>query len=386
MNYFDHNATSPLDSRVRDAMLPFLDCANPSSVHRAGRHARTAIDRAREQVASLVGVQPGQVIFTSGGTEANNLALFGFAAANTPGQVLVSAVEHPSVLEPAQALTQSGWSMATVPVDAQGQVELAGLRETLSETTRLVSVMGANNETGVVQPVAELSALAHERGLVFHCDAVQVAGKLPLSFAGYGVDAMSLSAHKLNGPKGVGALIVDKRLDLQPLIRGGGQERGLRSGTENVAAIVGFGAAAELAAVECGARAAITGDLRDYFTDRLQEIPGTQVFGSGAPRLPNTAMFALPGIDGETTLLQLDRLGYAVSSGSACHSASADPSHVLKAMGVVREQAFGAVRVSFGHENTREQVDGLIEALKKILRTLAPGLMEQSRPAMVSLA
>lgn len=364
-------------------MLPFLDCANPSSVHRPGRHARGAMEQAREQVAALVGAQPGQVIFTSGGTEANNLALAGFAAAHTPGGILVSAVEHPSVLEPAEALAADGWSVSRLPVDADGRVDPDVYREKLDGSVRLVSVMGANNETGVLQPVPELSAMARERGVRFHCDAVQVAGKHPLSLADWGVDALTLSAHKINGPKGVGALIIDKRLDLNPLIRGGGQERGLRSGTENVAGIVGFGRAAELAALEWSERATVTRDLRDYLIGRLGEIPGTRVFGLGADRLPNTVMFALPGVDGETTLLQLDRLGYAISSGSACHSGSADPSHVLKAMGVERESAFGAVRVSFGRDNNREQVDGLIAALKKILTTLAPGVLEHETAGAV---
>ncbi len=384
--YFDHNATSPLDSRVREVMIPFLSCANPSSVHRAGRQARNAIEQAREQVAALADVQPSQVIFTSGGTEANNLVLLGYAARVQPGAIAVSAVEHPSVLEPANALSRLGWSTDIIPVDAQGRVELAAMEELLTDSTRMVSVMGANNETGVLQPVAEVAEIAHAKNIVFHCDAVQVAGKLPLSLTDFGAHAMTLSAHKLNGPKGVGALIVDKTLDLQPMIRGGGQEKGMRSGTENVAAIVGFGLTAELAKNELASRSGVTCDLRDYFTGRLDEIPGTQVFGAEAPGLPNTVMFALPGIDGETTLLQLDRQGFAVSSGSACHSASADPSHVLNAMGVAREVAFSAVRVSFGHENKRAEVDGLIDALKKILATLAPGLMERSTSTTVSVA
>ena len=386
MIYLDHNATSPLDGRARELMEPYLDCANPSSVHRAGRRARDAVEQAREQVAGLVGVQSNQVIFTSGGTEANNLAIAGIAEANLPGAIAVSAVEHPSVLEPAQALSRHGWSLVTLSVDREGRVDLGALGDQITPATRMVSVMGANNETGVVQPIAELAEFAHSRGLPFHSDAAQVAGKLPLVFSDYGADAITLSAHKLNGPKGAGALIVDKTLDLQPLLRGGGQERGLRSGTENVAAIVGFGAAAELAGTERAVRSQTTTALREHLLARLAEIPGTRVFGDSAPRLPNTVMFALPGIDGETTLLQLDRLGFAVSSGSACHSASPDPSHVLMAMGEAREVAFGAVRVSFGHANEHAHVDALIEALQKILRTLAPGLMEQVPANTVSVA
>lgn len=370
--YLDHNATSPLDERAREAMLPFLDCGNPSSVHRVGRAARSAVESAREQVAAWLGVQPAQVVFTSGGTEANNLALWGVAQTTRPGRVLVSAVEHPSVLVPAMALQREGWEAQTIAVDDQGRVRPEVLADCLSENTRICSVMAANNETGVLQPVPELAALIRERGAVMHTDAVQWAGKLPLRFADTGAHLMSLSAHKLNGPKGVGALIVDKALDIQPLLRGGGQERGLRSGTENVAAIVGFGCAAELAANEQEGRREHAEDLRGYMISRLAELHGVEVLGANAERLPNTVMFALPGIDGETTLLHLDRLGIAVSSGSACHSGSSDPSHVLVAMGVARDLAFSAVRVSFGTGNTRTDVDELIAALHALRKRMAP--------------
>lgn len=370
--YLDHNATSPLDERVREAMLPFLDCGNPSSVHRVGRAARGAVEAAREQVAAWLGVQTPQVIFTSGGTEANNLALRGVAQTVQPGRLLVSAVEHPSVLVPAQALERDGWETQTIAVDDQGRVQPESLLDGLSADTRICSVMAANNETGVLQPVAELAAVARARGVVMHTDAVQWAGKLPLRFADTGAHLLSLSAHKLNGPKGVGALVVDKSLDLEPILRGGGQERGLRSGTENVAAIAGFGCAAELAANEQAERRAHTEGLRDHLISRLAELHGAEVLGADAERLPNTVMFTLPGIDGETTLLHLDRHGIAVSSGSACHSGSGDPSHVLVAMGVAREVAFSAVRVSFGMGNSRTDVDGLIAALHTLRKRMAP--------------
>ena len=370
--YLDHNATSPLDERVREAMLPFLDCGNPSSVHRVGRAARGAVEAAREQVAAWLGVQTPQVIFTSGGTEANNLALRGVAQTIQPGRLLVSAVEHPSVLVPAKALERDGWETRTIAVDDQGRVQPESLMDGLSADARICSVMAANNETGVLQPVAELAAVARTRGVVMHTDGVQWAGKLPLHFADTGAHLLSLSAHKLNGPKGVGALVVDKALDLEPILRGGGQERGLRSGTENVAAIAGFGCAAELAANEQVERRAHTEGLRDYLISRLAELHGAEVLGAGAERLPNTVMFALPGIDGETTLLHLDRHGIAVSSGSACHSGSGEPSHVLVAMGVAREVAFSAVRVSFGVGNSRADVDGLIAALHTLRKRMAP--------------
>lgn len=376
--YLDHNATSPLDERVRDAMLPYLDCGNPSSVHRMGRSARRAVEAAREQVAAWVGAQPAQVVFTSGGTEANNLALQGVAQALPPGDLLVSAVEHPSVLEPALALQRQGWTRRLLPVDDAGRVEPEGLAEALSETTRLCSIMAANNETGVVQPVSQLAQQVRERGVVMHIDAVQRAGKLPLRLADIGAQLMSLSAHKINGPKGAGALVVDKSVDFWPMLRGGGQERGYRSGTENVAAIVGFGCAAELAAAELEERQRHARTVRDYCIEQLAMVPGVQVLGEAAERLPNTVMFTMAGIDGETTLLHLDRQGIAVSSGSACHSGSPDPSHVLLAMGVAREEAFSAVRASFGAGNERAHVDRLIAALQALRQRMAPLLTEQA--------
>ncbi len=375
--HLDHNATSPLDERVRDAMLPYLGCGNPSSVHRAGRAARSAVECAREQVAAWLGVQPVQVICTSGGTEANNLALWGVAQSLPPGRLLVSAVEHPSVLEPAQGLQRYGWEVLQVPVDGAGRVLPQRFSELLTPATRLCSVMAANNETGVLQPVSELAEVAARHGVVMHTDAVQWAGKLPLRFAATGVQLMSLSAHKINGPKGAGALIVDKSLDLRPVLYGGGQERGLRSGTENVAAIVGFGRAAELAAAELDERRNHAQGLRDYCIARLAELPGTRVLGATAQRLPNTVMFTLAGIDGETALLHLDRQGIAVSSGSACHSGSPDPSHVLMAMGVPREEAFSAIRVSVGMGNQRDDVDRLIAALQALRQRMAPMLTER---------
>lgn len=366
MPYIDHNATTPVDPRVVEAMLPLLQrqFANPSSVHRAGRLARAALDRAREQVAALVHAHPSQVVFTSGGTEANNLALLGTAARLPPGRLLLSPVEHPSVLEPGRALAACGWTLAWLPVDADGCADAAAFEP--APGSDLVSLMWANNETGCVQPVAELAARARAAGAVVHSDAVQGAGKLPLDFAASGLHLMSLSAHKINGPKGVGALIVDKGLDLAPQLLGGGQERGLRSGTENLPGIAGFGAAAELAAAELGDRARAAAALREQLERGLAALPGISVLAAGAGRLPNTSMFALAGYDGEALLLALDRAGLAVSSGSACHSGSGAPSHVLTAMGVPEATARGAVRVSFGHGNSAADVEALLAALAQL--------------------
>ena len=370
--YLDYNASTPLDERVLSAMT---DClagmpGNPSSTHQFGRVVRAQLDRAREQVASLVGVHASQVIFTSGGTEANNLALHAVTAGYAPTSIAVSAVEHPSVLEPARALRASGWQLNEIDVDGQCRVLPEHLKEILKSDTRLVSVMAANNETGAIQPVAQLADLARAAGAVFHTDAIQAAGKLPLDFAASGVQLMSLSAHKLYGPKGVGALVVDKALELAPLQLGGGQEYGLRAGTENIAAIVGFGVAAELAVEGLQSRAAQMAALRDRAQAGLQRYPQVTVFAATAERLPNTLQLAVAGLDGETLLMQLDKAGIAVSSGSACSSSKTEPSHVLMAMGVEAGLARGAIRISLGRETTDADIDTLLAAFAQQMKWL----------------
>lgn len=364
--YLDHNATTPLDERVVEAMLPYLreHHGNPSSVHRHGRMARAALDRAREQVAELVGASPTQVVFTGGGTESNNLAIKGAAlAADKPGQVLVGATEHPSVLRAAQALARHGWRIRRLAVDTNGRVDAEEYRTAVREGVTLVSVMSANNETGVLQDIAALSAVASEAGALFHTDAVQAAGKIGVDFLASGVSLMSLSAHKINGPKGVGALVVDASVALEPLCHGGGQEKGVRSGTENVAGIVGFGMAAMLAAERLGAYTTTMRSLRDRLEAGLQQVEGAVVFSSGIERLPNTTSFAVDGTEGETLLMALDRAGMAVSSGSACGSGKSEPNPVLVAMGVGADRARGSIRVSFGKGNTSEDVDAFLAAL-----------------------
>jgi len=371
--YLDHNATTPLDPRVWAAMAPYLrdHYANPSSVHAPGRMVRTAFEQAREQVAALVKAQPSQVIFTSGGTEANNLALKG-TMARFPGQRLaVSVIEHASVLQPARAMAEQGWGLDMIAVDEDGLVSEEALLEAVTEQTRLVSVMHANNEIGVIQDITSLSAAARRVGVVLHSDAVQAAGKLAVDFSSSGVHLMSLSAHKIYGPKGVGALIVAPGMDLFPLLHGGGHEQGLRGGTENVAGIVGFGAAAELAGAELAPRTAHNRALRDYFEQRLhQYLPEITVVAERARRLDNTVMILVPGIEGETLLMQLDQAGIAVSSGSACSAGTAAPSHVLVALGLAGESGRSAVRVSFGRDNTARDVDALVDALNAVLKRL----------------
>lgn len=365
--YCDYNATTPLEPEVLEAMLPWLSqqFGNASSRHEYGRAARRAIDEARIKVAAAVGAHATEVVFTSGGSEANNLFLKGVAAATKPGVLAISEVEHPCVIKPAEQLARRGWQLERLAVDGQGRVDMGCYENVLLRSPRLVSVMLANNETGVVQPVASLAGKARQAGAWFHTDAVQAVGKVPVDFRqlnASGVNALTFSAHKLGGPKGAAALVVDKRVDLEPLIAGGGHERGLRSGTENVAAIVGFGVACELAVerrAECGARLLA---LRDRLETALLEM-GAVLFGAGAARLPNTVYFAFPDIDGETLVSQLDRAGYAVASGAACSSANPEPSHVLRAMGVAPDLARGAVRVSLGAANTREHIEGLLASL-----------------------
>ncbi|MGE3480811.1 MAG: cysteine desulfurase family protein [Gammaproteobacteria bacterium] len=373
--YLDHNATTPIDPAVWQAMQPYLQDAfgNPSSQHAPGRRARAAVERAREQVAGLVNARGARVVFTSGGTEANHLALLG-AAPGPDGAIALSAIEHSSVLGPARMLAARGCRVDFMAPDAQGRIPPAALDEALAPETRLVSVMAANNETGVIQDIAALAGRARARGALMHTDAVQAAGKIALDFAASGVHLMSLSAHKICGPKGVGALVVHKGVDLEPLLQGGGQEMGLRAGTENVAGIVGFGAAAELAQRTLAARAAQAAALEARLEARLRAIAGIEIFGAAAARLSNTVFFAVAGIDGATLLLRLDQAGFAAASGSACASAQPDPSHVLLAMGVDRERAYGAIRVSFGAGNTPGQVDAFADTLGReieILRGMA---------------
>jgi len=373
--YLDHNATTPIDDRVFEAMLPYLNGScygNPSSAHRQGRESQQALQLAREQVAMLVGVQPGQVVFTSGGTEANNLALKGIMAVLDAGSALiVGATEHSSVLEPANALQRMGHSLAHVAVDGDGVVQQAEFERVLSkQKTALASVMLANNETGVVQDVKQLSATASRQGVMMHTDAVQALGKMKVDFDALGVAAMSLSAHKIYGPKGVGALVVEKGLTLQPLLHGGGHEAGLRAGTENLAGIVGFGAAALLMQSGLQQRTDHCEQLRDRAEQALQAIAGVVIFSQQARRLPNTIFFAVDGIEGSTLLMSLDRDGIAVSSGSACASDSGEPTHVLRAMGVDDGLAHGAVRVSFGSGNTVDDVDRLVASLQRQIENL----------------
>jgi cysteine desulfurase len=369
--YFDNNATTAPDERVLEAMLPFLkgEYGNASSRHEFGTRARKAVNHAREQVANLVTVQASQVVFVSGGTEANNLFIRGAAGYLKPTQIAVSGIEHPCVAKPAQDLARQGWKVRKLAVGSNGLIDLADVDAALADATGLVSVMLANNETGVIQPVAEISAKARDKRAWMHTDAVQALGKIPVDFHALGVHAMTISAHKIYGPKGAGALVVDKRLELKPIIHGGGHEMGLRSGTENVPAIVGFGAACELARDRMNQTSAHLQALRDRADQGLLAL-GAMIFGQSAPRIPNTTYFAVPNIDGETLVIELDKAGFAVASGAACSSTSTEPSATLLAMGVSPELARGAVRVSFGVHNTARQVEDFLQALSAVLNRL----------------
>ncbi|MDH5612084.1 MAG: cysteine desulfurase [Gammaproteobacteria bacterium] len=364
--YFDHNATTPLHEKIFEAMQPYMGsvCGNPSSLHRFGRLQRQAIEQAREQVAALMGAQSSQVIFTSGGTEANNLMVKGLSMDTAVQRIAVSAIEHMSLLQPA---AEVGCNVDQIAVDGQGLVTQESLKQAINKETVLVSVMAANNETGAVQDINKLAEEVRAHDIWFHTDASQIAGKLEFSFEKTAVHAMTLSSHKLYGPMGAGALIVDKCLPMHSLLQGGSQEKGLRAGTENVPAIVGFGMAAELAAQELIERADHVRVLRDALEKELMQLGVVKVFSQQVRRLPNTLQFGVQGFDGETLLMELDRRGFAVSSGSACTSGKTEPSHVLKAMAVPNQLATSAIRVSLGRANTMAEIERFIEAMKQII-------------------
>jgi len=373
--YFDHSATSPVDPRVASAMYTMLtsNFGNPSSVHQWGRQAREAVDLARQQVASLIGANPQEIIFTSGGTEADNLAIIGAVKSiSKPGKHLItSAIEHHAVLDTMRHLTKEGYEVTVLPVNSYGQVELEQLSAAIREDTILISIMHANNEVGTIQPLDKIGKLAHSKGILLHTDAVQSAGRIPINVNELGVDLLTLSAHKFYGPKGVGALYLRKGVRLTPLVHGGGQERKWRSGTENVPGIVGLGQAAALALEEMPAR---TQHLQELAAHLIQgvfaNIPDVTLTGHPEERLPGHTSFVFAGVEGESMLIMLDLQGIAASSGSACTSGSLDPSHVLIAMGLEHEVAHGSLRLTLGQSNTREQVDHLLAVLPGIISRL----------------
>lgn len=387
--YFDYNATTPVAPEVADAVgVATRDLfGNASSVHHFGQQAKAALDEARSAIAALVHGDPSEIVFTSGGTESDNFAIRGAADAIEPSgrrQLIASAIEHEAVLNTLKALARRGWQPTLLPVDQTGVVSPLRLRELMTDATAIVSVMHANNEIGTVQPISELAAIAHERGALVHTDAVQSVGKIPVDVRALGVDLLSLSAHKFNGPKGTGALWIRRGTRLQPILTGGKHERSRRAGTENVPAIVGMGVAARLAAAKMATEAARVGALRDRLEDGiLRGVPGTVVNGDPAARVPNTTNISFERVEAESLLIALDLEGVAVSTGSACSSGTLEPSHVLRAMGFQASRAQSSLRFSLGLFSTQEEVDRVIAVLPGLVEKLR-GLTRKQRVAATS--
>jgi cysteine desulfurase len=373
--YLDHSATTPVRAEVMSAMMPYFAgvFGNASSVHRWGREARAGLEDARAKVASLIGANPQEIIFTSGGTEGDNLAIRGTAylKRSKGNHIITSAIEHHAVLHTCEALEKQGFTVTYVPVDKYGMIDPSDVEKAITDRTTLITIMHGQNEVGTIEPVKEIGAIARQHGIPFHVDAVQSAGKLPIDVSDMNVDLMTLSSHKMYGPKGVGALYVRKGTRLDPLATGGSHERGLRAGTENVAGIVGFGEACRLAKEELPAESQRLTELRDRLIQGiLSTIPDTVLNGHPSIRLPHHVNVSIKFIEGEAILLNLDLLGVGASSGSACTSGSLEPSHVLLAMGLPHELAHGSLRMTLGMSNTEEDVVYVISVLPPIVSKL----------------
>jgi len=381
--YLDNAASTPVADEVIAEMLPFMkqQYGNPSSIHKFGREGTRAMQLARKRVAEMINASTREMTFTSGGTEADNLAIKGAAIQikrKSPEKIriITSSIEHDAVLEPCRDLEGIGFAVTFLPVTTEGLVRPVDLSDTISNNVSLVSIMYANNEVGTIQPIKELAEIAHGNGALFHTDAVQAAGKIPIDVANLGVDLMSMSSHKINGPKGSGALYVKAGLEIAPIIHGGGQESELRSGTENVPGIIGFGKACELATKRMNQYKGRVSGLRDYLVERVAaEVPHSRLNGSHADRIPNNAHFTFFGVNGEDLIIKLDENGVAASTGSACSVKKQKPSHVLKAMGFSYEEITGSLRLSLGMQNTKEEIDrtvGVLSGVVKELRELSP--------------
>ena len=380
MSYMDHSATSPVDPEVLEAMLPYFkeSFGNASTLYSLGREARTAMEKARKQVASLIGARAEEVYFTSGGTESDNLAIKGTISRlkGKGNHIITSAIEHPAVEETCKYLEKNGYTVTYLPVGEDGIVKMEDLKESTREDTILITIMHANNEIGTIQPIKEIGALAREKGILFHTDAVQSVGKIPVNVEDMNVDLLSISAHKLHGPKGVGALYIRKGVRIDPLFHGGGHERGVRPGTENIPGIVGLGKACQLAEENLDKNMEYVASLRDQL---IKGVLGSieQSFLNGHPtkRLPNNANFRFSSIEGESLILQLDFKGINASTGSACSSNKLEPSHVLMAIGLEEVDAHGSLRISLGKENTPKDIDSSIVVIKEVverLRSMSP--------------
>ena len=378
--YLDHNATTPTHPEVVKEMLPYYGkiYGNPSSIHQFGQEARKAIDEAREKVADFIGAIQEEIIFTSGGTEADNFAIKGIAYANEKKgkHIITSSIEHHAVLNPCKYLEKQGFQVTYLPVDKYGLVDPDEVEKAITKETILITIMHANNEIGTIEPIAEIGKIAKEKGICLHTDAVQTVGKIPVNVNKLNIDSLSLSAHKIYGPKGIGGLYVRKGIRIQPLIEGGHHEKNRRAGTENVPAIVGLGKAVEIAKTTLDKESIYLTNLRDGLCSGIGEkIDSVYLNGHPVKRLPNTLNMSFEFVEGESIILNLDMKGIAVSSGSACTSGSLEPSHVLKAMGVEPAIAQGSVRFSLGKDNTEEDIDYVLEVLPEIivrLRAMSP--------------
>jgi cysteine desulfurase len=388
--YLDHAATTPVDPDVLEAMLPYFreQFGNASTLYSMGQDAREAIEKAREQVADLIGARADEVYFTSGATEADNWAIFGIAGSNERKgkHIITSMIEHEAVIQPCESLEKRGWEVTYLPIDGEGRVDPEEVAHALRPDTILISIMHSNNEIGTLQPIAEIGAIARERRIPFHTDAVQSVGKVPVDVSELQCDLLSLSGHKIYGPKGVGALYIRKGVRIRPFMEGGGQESGKRSGTYNVPGIVGLGKALEVAGQRMETDAAQWTRWRDRIIDAVLSLPDTRLNGSPQHRLPMNVNVSFLGTEGEPMLLGLDERGFCVSSGAACSSGSTEPSHVLTALGLSREWAQGSLRFSLGRSNTDEQIDRLLAVLPEIvsrLRSLNPAYGGIPRPVGV---
>jgi cysteine desulfurase len=378
--YMDHNATTPLHPEALDAMLPFLkdNFGNPSSIHWAGRGVRKYIDEAREKVANLLNADPSGIVFTGGGSESDNLAIKGavYALKKEGNHIITTKVEHPAVLNTCEYLEKTGYKVTYLPVDHEGMIDLDELTGSITTKTVLISIMYANNETGTLLPIKEVGEIAADKGILFHTDAVQAAGKIPMNLKDLKIDLLSLSGHKLYGPKGIGCLYIKKGTSIVPLIHGGHQEGGRRAGTENIPSIVGLGKACEIASKDMESQAKRITKLRDrLYEGIIDKLDHIKLNGHPVKRIPNTLNVSFEFIEGESLLLNLDLEGVAVSSGSACTSGSLKPSHVLTAMGLTPEIAQGSIRFSLGRNNTEEDVEYVLDVLPEIvnrLRSMSP--------------
>ena len=378
MIYLDNAASTQIHDDVLHSMIPYLkeQYGNPSSIHRYGRMAHKAMEKARKQIASLINADPTEILITSGGTESNNTVLQGVAAAFPSDQIITSFIEHDAILEPCKQLSRDGLDVNYIPVNSSGEIDISDLKNRLTKKTSLVSIMFGNNEVGTVQPISEIAQICNSNKTLFHTDAIQAVGKIPIDVKELGVDFLSISSHKLYGPKGIGALYIKNGTDLAPFILGGGQEHGLRSGTENVANIVGFGKACEIAKTHLFEQISFVKKLRDHLIERiLSEIPEVRLNGHREHRLPHNAHFTFLGVNGEDLIIKLDENGIAASTGSACSVNRQKASHVLQAMGFSYEEITGSLRLTVGIFNNKNEIEQTVNILKNIvseLRSFSP--------------